>query len=212
MSVLRTPGSGFRSAARRLSLSMLALAALAGCRAHEPGSHVAGWVLVDSAQRHPILVSQQPSTMNIRVSSGAAGLSPGQAAQLSDFLARYRNRDSGNSKLVIAVPTGSPNEGASMRAAKSSTTLDSPRAISPCSLTTARAMHRRRSVSLICDTLPRGPNAGIGRRIWERTTAISLIPTWVALRSTTLRPRFPIPQICWGRARWHRLTVSVAST
>lgn len=116
MSVVRTPGSGFRSAARRLSLSMLALAALAGCRAHEPGSHVAGWVLVDSAQRHPILVSQQPSTMNIRVSSGAAGLSPGQAAQLSDFLARYRNRDSGNSKLVIAVPTGSPNEGASMRA------------------------------------------------------------------------------------------------
>jgi pilus assembly protein CpaD len=116
MSALRTPGSGFGSTVRRLSLSVLAVAALAGCRMHEPGAHVAGWVLVDSAQRHPILVSQQPATMNIRVSSGAAGLSPGQAARLSDFLARYRNRDSGNSKVVIAVPTGSANEGASMRA------------------------------------------------------------------------------------------------
>jgi pilus assembly protein CpaD len=54
--------------------------------------------------------------MSIRVASGAPGLSPAQAAQLSDFLARYRGKDIGNSKLVIAVPTGSPNEGAAMRA------------------------------------------------------------------------------------------------
>jgi pilus assembly protein CpaD len=95
----------------------LATAALAGCgQTHEPGAYVAGWSLVDSAQRHPILVSQQPATMSIHVASGAPGLSPAQAAKVSDFLARYRGRDSGNSKLVIAVPTGSPNEGAAMRA------------------------------------------------------------------------------------------------
>jgi pilus assembly protein CpaD len=50
------------------------------------------------------------------VASGAHGLSDGQAAQVSDFLARYRSKDSGNSKLVIAVPSGSPNESAAMRA------------------------------------------------------------------------------------------------
>jgi len=117
MSSARTAVSGFRPAARRLMVASLAAATLVGCRmGEETGTHVAGWALVDSAQRHPILVSQQPAIMNIRVSSGAHGLSPAQAAQISDFLARYRGKDSGNSKLVIAVPTGSPNEGAAMRA------------------------------------------------------------------------------------------------
>lgn len=108
--------SGFKPAATRLMMVSIVALALAGCRmAEEPGAHVAGWTLVDASQRHPILVSQQPATLSIRVSSGAHGLSPGQAAQISDFLARYRGTDSGNSKLVIAVPSGSPNEGAAMR-------------------------------------------------------------------------------------------------
>ncbi len=113
----RVAGSGFGPTARRLAVMALATAALTGCGPmHEPGAYVAGWSLVDSAQRHPILVSQQPATMSIHVASGAPGLSSAQAAQVSDFLARYRGRDSGNSKLVIAVPTGSANEGAAMRA------------------------------------------------------------------------------------------------
>jgi pilus assembly protein CpaD len=108
---------GFKPVATRLVAVSLAAAALFGCRTmEEPGAHVAGWTLVDASQRHPILVSQQPATLNIRVSSGAVGLSAGQAAQVSDFLARYRSTDHGNSKLVIAVPSGSPNEGAAMRA------------------------------------------------------------------------------------------------
>jgi pilus assembly protein CpaD len=73
--------------------------------------------MVDASQRHPILVSQKPATLSLRVPSGAHGLSDSQAAQASDFLARYRSKDSGNSKLVIAVPSGSPNESAAMRAA-----------------------------------------------------------------------------------------------
>jgi pilus assembly protein CpaD len=98
-------------------LVSLAAVALFGCRGREEtGAHVAGWALVDSSQRHPILVSQQPATLNIRVAASAHGLSPAQATQISDFLARYRSKDSGNSKLLIAVPTGSPNEGAAMRA------------------------------------------------------------------------------------------------
>jgi pilus assembly protein CpaD len=109
--------SGFKPAATRFMLVSFVALALFGCRGREEtGAHVAGWSLVDASQRHPILVSQQPATLSIRIASGAHGLSDGQAAQVSDFLARYRSKDSGNSKLVIAVPTGSPNESAAMRA------------------------------------------------------------------------------------------------
>ena len=109
--------SAFGPPLTKLALVALAAAVLVGCRGREEaGAQVAGWSLVDSSQRHPILVSQQPATLNIRIPSGATGLSPSQAAQASDFLGRYRAKDSGNSKLVIGVPSGSPNEGAAMRA------------------------------------------------------------------------------------------------
>jgi pilus assembly protein CpaD len=109
--------SGFRSAPTTVMLVSLVALTLSACTGREEaGAHVAGWSLVDASQRHPILVSQQPATLSIRVASGAHGLSASQAAQLSDFLARYRSKDSGNSKLVIGVPTGSPNESAAMRA------------------------------------------------------------------------------------------------
>jgi pilus assembly protein CpaD len=109
--------SGFKPGATRIVLLSL-VAALFGCRAsEETGAHVAGWTLVDASQRHPILVSQQPATLTIRVPAGSHGLSANQAAEVADFLARYRRVDSGNSKLVIAVPSGSPNETAAMRAA-----------------------------------------------------------------------------------------------
>ena len=35
---------------------------------------------------------------------------PGQQARLSRFLSRYRTRDTGNSKLLVSVPSGSANE------------------------------------------------------------------------------------------------------
>ena len=109
--------SGFKpAAARLLTVSLLALA-LAGCKTlEEPGAHVAGWTIVDPTQRHPIMVSQQPSTMNVRVARGSQGLTPAQKGQVASFLERYRAADAGNSKLVIAVPSGTPNESAAVRA------------------------------------------------------------------------------------------------
>jgi pilus assembly protein CpaD len=100
-----------------LTVSVLVLA-LAGCKTldDEPGGHVAGWTLVDPTQRHPIMVSQQPSTMTVRVARGSQGLTPAQKGQIAMFLERYRVADAGNSKLVIAVPSGSPNESAAVRA------------------------------------------------------------------------------------------------
>lgn len=115
--IARRAASGFKpAAAKLLTLSLLTLA-LAGCKTlDEPGAHVAGWTIVDPAQRHPIMVSQQPSTLTVRVARSSQGLTPPQKGQVAGFLERYRASDAGNSKLVIAVPSGSPNESAAVRA------------------------------------------------------------------------------------------------
>jgi pilus assembly protein CpaD len=84
--------------------------ALAGCKTDEQNTRVAGWTLTDPEQRHPILVSQKPTTLNIHVARGASGLSPHGRAELIEFAERYRAGDSGNSRLVIQAPSGSANE------------------------------------------------------------------------------------------------------
>ena len=90
---------------------------LPGCRPDEDdGTRVAGWSLVDPSQRHPIMVSQQPTTLSIKAARGSYGLSPHQRAQTISFLERYRSRDTGSSKLVIEAPSGAANEVASMQA------------------------------------------------------------------------------------------------
>lgn len=109
---------GRRSAAAWfLTLALLA-PALAGCKTldEEPGAHVAGWTLIDPAQRHPIMVSEKPTVMSIRIPRASQGLTPSQKAQVADFLERFRASDADNSKLVIFVPSGSPNESAAVRA------------------------------------------------------------------------------------------------
>ncbi len=97
-------------------VSALALG-LGGCKHFgEENAQVAGWSLVDPTERHPILVSQQPQTMNVRVARGAGGLNPQQRAELLSFASRSRASDAGNSKLIIEAPSGGANEVAAMRA------------------------------------------------------------------------------------------------
>ena len=90
--------------------------ALPGCRPDGEGTRVAGWSLVDTSQRHPIMVTQQPTTLSIKVARGSYGLSPHQRSQAISFLERYRTMDSGNSRLVIEAPSGAANEVAAMQA------------------------------------------------------------------------------------------------
>lgn len=106
----RMPGAKLLLAASVLTL------ALAGCKHGEPGTRVAGWTLVDPAQRHPILVSQKPNKMTLHVARGSYGLNPQQRARVISYAGRYKARDAGNSRLVIAAPSGSPNEVAAMHA------------------------------------------------------------------------------------------------
>lgn len=118
----RTPANArrnSRAAAITMKLALVSVTAvlIAGCKLLDaPGPQVAGWSVVDPSQRHPILVSQQPSNLAIKVPRGSTGMSPHQKAQVVEFLNRYRAGDSGNSKLVISAPSGSPNEVAAMQA------------------------------------------------------------------------------------------------
>lgn len=111
-----TPASGARSAKSRLLLLAAAALTLGACKHDEYQAPVAGWTLVDGAQRHPILVSQQPQTLTLAVARGAAGLTPQQRAELLSFSRRARAGDAGNSRLVISAPSGSANEVAAMHA------------------------------------------------------------------------------------------------
>ncbi len=103
-------------AARRVMAASLLVLAVAGCKHDEEGAQVAGWALVDPAQRHPILVSQQPQTLEIHIAKGSPGLSPKARADLLAFADRARASDAGNSRLIISAPSGGPNEVPAMQA------------------------------------------------------------------------------------------------
>jgi pilus assembly protein CpaD len=109
-------GTTLRQGLLRLMAACAIVSALAGCKTSEDPTRVAGWTLVDAAQRHPILVSQEPTTLPVRVRPGASGLTPAQRAQMLEFAVHYRATDAGDSRLVIAAPSGGANEVAAMYA------------------------------------------------------------------------------------------------
>lgn len=110
---------------RRLATDMAKLAQLAvaaaiavslgGCKTLEEGTRVAGWEITDPLQRHPILVSQQPETLNVAVPRNANGLSSSQRRDVLGFSRAARASDSGNTRLVISAPSGSANETAAIQ-------------------------------------------------------------------------------------------------
>lgn len=108
--------SVLRSPLMKLAALTLAAATLAGCKHVDDPVDPTTFSLVDPSERHPIIVSQQPKDVTIRVARGSSGMAPAQRANLIEFLQRYRAGDAGNSKLVIQVPSGSSNEVASMHA------------------------------------------------------------------------------------------------
>ena len=110
--------SGLRRGMLSFTLVVCAAATVVACRpgAHDSGPQVAGWSLIDPAERHPILVSQRPVTMSIPVRRGSYGMSNASRHRVAGFLHKFRATDAGNSKLVISVPSGGANEVAGMQA------------------------------------------------------------------------------------------------
>lgn len=107
---MRSRGPGYRSLIAKLLIASAVVLPAAGCKTLEDPTRVAGWTLVDATQRHPILVSQEPTTHLIRVSDGANGLTRSQRGKLIGFVNHYRATDAGNSRLVVSVPSGAANE------------------------------------------------------------------------------------------------------
>lgn len=104
-----------RTAPLLAALSIVAVGA-AGCQHTDDPARVAGWSLVDTSQRHPIMVAQKPTHLSVRVPRGSQALSPSQRAELLEFAQHFRATDGGNSRLVITAPGGSGNEASAMRA------------------------------------------------------------------------------------------------
>jgi pilus assembly protein CpaD len=102
--------------ARLAAVSVIALLVTACRLGDEPGAHVAGWTAIDARQRHPIIVSEQPANLSVRIARGSTGLTPQQRAQVADFINRYSARDAGNGRIMVAAPSGSANEVAAMHA------------------------------------------------------------------------------------------------
>ena len=101
--------------AKIIALAILP-AAMAGCQ-HDQPTQVAGWTLIDPAQRHPILVSRQPENLALNVGRGSQGLTPMQRARVLEFVSQSKSGDAGNSRFVISAPGGSANESAARDAA-----------------------------------------------------------------------------------------------
>ncbi len=116
-----------KSGAARTGLGLLAVSAIAltltGCKTTDDPTRVAGWTLVDASERHPILVSQEPTIHIVKVAPGSNGLTSGQRAQLLDFADHFRATDNGQSRLVIQAPSGGANEVSSMYAVSQIRTL-----------------------------------------------------------------------------------------
>jgi pilus assembly protein CpaD len=109
--------SGFRPVVAKLLVSSLLALTLAGCKTFdEPGPYIANYNIVDPSQKNPIMVTQQPATLNLKIPRTAPGLSDSQLRETAAFLSHFRNTGMGNSRLVISVPAGTPNEGAAMQA------------------------------------------------------------------------------------------------
>ena len=124
------------------------------------------------SQRHPIMVSQQPATLNMRVPRGSHGPQR-QPAPRGRRLPRALSAAPacGNSRLVIARAGGSPNEGAAMRAVADMREHDRRLRLlrhrrSPSSPTrAARDADAPDPPRPICATSPRARRAGAGRPI-----------------------------------------------
>jgi len=98
-----------------MPLAIALALATAGCK-HVDNERVMGWSLIDPAQRHPIMVTQAPTHLDLEVLRGRSGLTPEQRASVVEFVRRYK-KESTTGKLVIAAPSGAPNEVSAVAAA-----------------------------------------------------------------------------------------------
>ncbi len=115
-----TMPSTLKASTASLARIMVPLAALSlslmGCTHDDIGIQQPRPELVNPAQRHPILVSQTPTSLAVHVPAGSSGLTHKARADVLEFASKFRSTDAGDSRLVIQAPSGSSNEIAAMNA------------------------------------------------------------------------------------------------
>ena len=102
---------------QKLLAASLSTLALAGCksdwRIQAPHRRIDAGRSVAAPSDHRLA---EPATHHVRVGPRLARASSPPARSVAGFLEHFRATDAGNSRLVVAVPSGSPNEVSAMHA------------------------------------------------------------------------------------------------
>lgn len=93
-----------------LMAAMVVMAGLGGC---QTASDVTGSLPMTYAQRHPIVLQNEPRFLDIAVTSRAGQLNSDTRQTISHFVATYREQ--GNGPMVIMAPSGTRYEMAVQR-------------------------------------------------------------------------------------------------
>lgn len=106
--------SGLRPVAMRVMIATVVAAGLAGCRDEYGGHRFVGWEAPATvAERHPIVVDKESSSLDVAVSTHASGLNDFQKVQVAEFIGQYRHEGVG--RISVQTPSGTANEGAAYR-------------------------------------------------------------------------------------------------
>ncbi len=88
-----------------LVMALLLSAFVSGCQTANPPVTTASY---DYRQRHPILITNAPETLDLPIGEGGRHLNRAFASRITDF--GYDARRYGNSRVEILVPSGGANE------------------------------------------------------------------------------------------------------
>ncbi len=160
--------------------------------------------LVDASQRHPIIVSQQPQSIEFNIASSSRGLAPQQRADVLEFANHARASDAGNSRLVISAPAGAANEIAAMYAVGEIRQILTDNGFPESTIAVEGYRADGRTAPLRVAYLryvAQGPPAEPGRPISRINATTSTIRTSAAPSRRTSPPWSPIRLTLWGRGR-----------
>jgi pilus assembly protein CpaD len=118
MSLFQVPIAKRRGSDAVRLLAMLACAtALTGCVTNQlANQEVSGSVPSDYRQRHPIVLKEEPRTVELFIGSKRGTLTGAQRADVAAFAREWRREASGG--ILVEVPSGTPNEFAAVSAVR----------------------------------------------------------------------------------------------
>lgn len=93
-----------------LSICLLCAIVVSGCQSNNTGSQFGTVVANDYRLRHPIVITEQPETLDLPVGRGTRNLNRHLSERITAYAAEARRQ--GNGHIEILVPAGSANEAA----------------------------------------------------------------------------------------------------